>query len=117
MREKFGQFRFLRRQEPRPRATLASGELIAHVMRPALTALGFLNPYRKVRKVLEMARTKFLVLQSSKMVQRPLGLADPALPPASVVNSTTSTTPTMEDLLIGGVGHRQVLDPLGSAPS
>ena len=27
------------------------------------------------------------------------------------------TTPTMEDLLIGGVGHRQVLDPLGSAPS
>ena len=37
------------------------------------------------------SRTKFLVLQSSKMVQRPLGLADPALPPASVVNSTTST--------------------------
>ena len=24
---------------------------------------------------------------------------------------------TMEDSLIGGVGHRQVLDPLGSAPS
>jgi hypothetical protein len=51
------------------------------------------------------------------MVQRPLDLADPALPPASVVNSTTSTTPTMEDLMIGGVGHQQVLDPLGSAPS
>ena len=51
------------------------------------------------------------------MVQRPLHLADPALPPgpASVVNSTTSTTPTMlEDLLIGGVGHRQVLDPLSA---
>ena len=60
-----------------------------------------------------MARTKFLVLQSSKMVQRPLGLSNPPLPPASVVNSTTSTIPTMEDLLIGSVGHRQVLDPLG----
>ena len=46
-----------------------------------------------------------------------LASADPPLPPASVVNSTTSTTPTMEDLLIGGVGHLQVLDPLGSAPS
>ena len=48
---------------------------------------------------------------------RPLGLRDPPLHPASVVNTTTSTTPTMEDSLIGGVGHLQVLDPLGSAPS
>ena len=79
--------------------------------------LGFLTPYRNVRKNLEIARTKFLVLQSSKMVQRPLGLSDYPLSPASVVNSTTSTTSTMEGSLIGGVGHRQVLDPLGSAPS
>ena len=67
--------------------------------------------------LLGCSRTKFLVLQSLKTFQRPLHLADPALPPASVVNSTTSTTPTMKDLLIGGVSHLQVLDPLGSAPS
>ena len=34
---------------------------------------------------------------------------DPALPPASVVNSTTLSTSMMEESLIGGVGHRQVL--------
>ena len=70
-------------------------------------------PYIKRKSSL----TKFLVLQSSKMVQSPLGLSVPPFPPASIVHSTTLTTPTMEDLLIGGVGHRQVLDPLGSAPS
>ena len=58
------------------------------------------------------SRTKCLVVHSSK-IQWFKGL----LSSASIVHSTTLTTPTMEDLLIVGVGHRQVLDSLGSAPS
>ena len=33
------------------------------------------------------------------------------------LDNFNSSDATMEDLLSGGVGHRQVLDPLGSAPS
>ena len=35
--------------------------------------------------IVKCSRTKFLVLHSSKMVQRPLGLSVPPLPPASIV--------------------------------
>ena len=65
-----------------------------------LAALGIWDPLRNIPKNLVIGRTKFLVLHSSKMVQRSLGLSDPPLPPASVVNST------MEESLIGGVSPR-----------
>ena len=83
--------------------------------RPAV--LGIWDPVRNVRKIPGNYSEEIPLLHSSKMVQGPFCLSDPSLPPASVVNSTTSTTSTMEESLIGGVGHLQVLDPLGSALS
>ena len=82
---------------------------------PSCPRIEILFRYRNYS--IKRIRMEFLVLQSSKMVQRPLGLSVPHLPPASIVHSTPLTPPTMKDSLIGDVGHRKIPDPLSGATS